>query len=79
MGGFFHTEIFSGAEIITPVEVIDPICILTGDGHCAVCGTSVCQDDFQSVGRKPLAALFDMLFLISGNDACRYWKQAQSS
>ena len=68
MGGFLHHKIFGGAEIIAPVEVIDPVGILSGQLHGTVSRTGVRDYDLKAVRNKMLTAFLNMFFFISGYD-----------
>ena len=79
MGGFFHTEIFGGGKIVTPVKVKDLRSIVLRNLHGMVCGAGVCQYNLYTVRGKSFTTLFDMLFFIFGNDTYGYGKQSHSS
>ena len=68
MGGFFYRIVFGRAEIVTPVEVIDAVGILSSQFYRMVSGTGVDQNNFKAIGLQMSAAFFDMVFFIFGND-----------
>ena len=68
MGGFFHTEISRGAEIIAPVKLIDAVRVAAGNLNGLIRGTGICQNDLKAVGSKPLQAFLDVRLFIFSDD-----------
>jgi hypothetical protein len=72
IGSFADRIVFSGAEIIAPVEVIDLIGISGREGQGIVGGARIDQNYLTMVGFQGFQAFFYVAFFISGNDTNGY-------